>query len=136
MIFAFNPAFTHVLLLRKSSPPWQVNQWNAPGGLVNKGETEIAGAAREMAEETQIIASPSKLVFVLRFACCCDYNEHEIAIYGIVKPLRELKQACGVEREPVAVFRTDQLQDTVRYVPHFLALTIDRMKQRQRHRHS
>jgi ADP-ribose pyrophosphatase YjhB (NUDIX family) len=46
-----------VLLLRQPPGPG----WSIPGGLLNRGERPVAGAARELAEETGIRVDPSRL---------------------------------------------------------------------------
>ncbi len=46
-----------ILLLRQPPGPG----WSIPGGLLNRGERPIAGAARELAEETGIRLAPERL---------------------------------------------------------------------------
>lgn len=47
----------HVLLVRRRNPP-DAGLWGFPGGHVEPGETGLRAAARELAEETGVIASP------------------------------------------------------------------------------
>jgi 8-oxo-dGTP diphosphatase len=44
-----------VLLIKRGNPPRQ-GQWSLPGGRLEWGETLIAGALRELAEETGVTA--------------------------------------------------------------------------------
>jgi ADP-ribose pyrophosphatase YjhB (NUDIX family) len=46
-----------ILLLRQPPGPG----WSIPGGLLNRGERPIVGAARELAEETGIRVEPDRL---------------------------------------------------------------------------
>ncbi|WP_424985340.1 NUDIX hydrolase [Microbulbifer sp. S227A] len=47
----------HVLLARRRNPP-DAGLWGYPGGHVEFGETALAAAARELKEETGIVATP------------------------------------------------------------------------------
>ena len=46
-----------VLLVRRRNPP-DAGRWGYPGGHVEAGETALAAAARELAEETTVLADP------------------------------------------------------------------------------
>lgn len=46
-----------ILLVRRRNPP-DAGLWGFPGGHVDAGETALAAAARELAEETGVIARP------------------------------------------------------------------------------
>lgn len=46
-----------VLLARRRNPP-DAGLWGFPGGHVEPGETALAAAARELVEETGVIATP------------------------------------------------------------------------------
>ena len=47
----------HVLLVQRRNPP-DAGLWGFPGGHVEAGETALCAAARELAEETGVIATP------------------------------------------------------------------------------
>lgn len=53
-----------VLLIRRATPPMQ-GQWSLPGGRLEKGETAIAAALRELREETGVEARLLGLVEIV-----------------------------------------------------------------------
>jgi 8-oxo-dGTP diphosphatase len=53
----------HVLLIQRAEPPF-AGEWALPGGFVEEGETVAAAAARELAEETAIVAADLRLLGV------------------------------------------------------------------------
>jgi len=53
-----------VLLVRRGREPLK-GQWSLPGGLLEVGESLIAGVAREVLEETGLIVEPVQLVELL-----------------------------------------------------------------------
>jgi 8-oxo-dGTP diphosphatase len=53
-----------VLLIRRGNPPRQ-GQWSIPGGRVEWGETLVAAALRELAEETGVEAELLGLIDVI-----------------------------------------------------------------------
>jgi ADP-ribose pyrophosphatase YjhB (NUDIX family) len=134
MTFILSSDLRHVLLLRKPDDhrnPIYRGRWTAPGGSLEKGESEVAGASRELREETGIVEN--KLRFVLRFACNCDpeETEHEVIVYSGIQSLAEMQSARGSDIEPVGTFEIAQLNslNRVRYLDSLLELVIERMKQ-------
>ncbi|PUB17583.1 NUDIX hydrolase [Yoonia sediminilitoris] len=79
---------SHVLLVQRGKEP-NAGKWGFPGGHVELGETALAGALRELHEETTVVGtSPAYLTNVdviqrdaqgdiqyhfLLAAVCCDY---------------------------------------------------------------
>ena len=54
----------HVLLARRINPP-DAGLWGYPGGHVDPGETAFQAAARELLEETSVVATPLALLDTL-----------------------------------------------------------------------
>lgn len=71
-----------VLLVERGKDPWK-GKWSLPGGGLEFGETVREGAARELAEETGIVADLVKLVDV-DDAIMHDDAGRAIAHYSIV----------------------------------------------------
>ena len=61
-----------VLLVRRAKPP-RANAWSLPGGLQKLGEAVFAAAAREVREETGVIAEGWRLI------ATADLIEHDDA---------------------------------------------------------
>lgn len=57
-------ADSRIVLVRRGQPPGR-GQWSIPGGLLQVGETLMAGVKREALEETGLVAEPFKLVELL-----------------------------------------------------------------------
>jgi ADP-ribose pyrophosphatase YjhB (NUDIX family) len=52
------------LVVRRTNPP-MAGRWGFPGGVLELGETVAQGAARELLEETGVIAEPAGALTVL-----------------------------------------------------------------------
>lgn len=50
-----------VVLVREAHPAWGGAFWNVPSGRVEDGETVVAGAVRELAEETGLVVAATAL---------------------------------------------------------------------------
>jgi 8-oxo-dGTP diphosphatase len=50
-----------ILIARRGNPPLR-GHWTLPGGVLELGETLIAGVAREVREETGLIVEPVELI--------------------------------------------------------------------------
>jgi 8-oxo-dGTP diphosphatase len=52
--FAFDPDYSHVVLIEKQKPTWQKGKLNGVGGKVEPGETQYEAMSREFLEETGV----------------------------------------------------------------------------------
>lgn len=50
----------HVLLVRRANPPDE-DRWAFPGGKIDAGEAILAATARELREETAVLAEPLRV---------------------------------------------------------------------------
>lgn len=72
MIMHMTPAYVGIILhknheyflVKRHNTDWAEGQWNFPGGLVEKGETILAAAAREAAEELNVVIKEDDLQLV------------------------------------------------------------------------
>ncbi len=53
-----------VLLVRRANPP-DAGRWGLPGGKINKGETMLAAAVREVGEETGVTVAARRVITAL-----------------------------------------------------------------------
>lgn len=51
-------------LVKRHDTDWASGQWNFPGGLIEKGETILAAAVREAAEELNVVIQEDDLQLV------------------------------------------------------------------------
>ncbi len=73
-----------VLLVRRVTEPMK-GHWSLPGGLLELGETLIAGVKREVLEETGLIVHPEAIVEVVdRIYRDSDANESQIRYHYVV----------------------------------------------------
>jgi 8-oxo-dGTP diphosphatase len=54
----------HVLLVQRGTEPMK-GRWSIPGGLLEVGESLVAGVAREVCEETGLLVEPIELIELL-----------------------------------------------------------------------
>jgi 8-oxo-dGTP diphosphatase len=73
-----------VLLIRRGTEPMK-GHWSLPGGLLELGETLIAGVKREVLEETGLIVRPEAIVEVIdRIYRNSDSNESLVRYHYVV----------------------------------------------------
>lgn len=75
----------HVLLVEQFRVPVNEHTWELPGGAVDEGEDFITGGLRELAEETGIIADPSKTIeFLSGFNAPATINEESRVLLTVL----------------------------------------------------
>jgi 8-oxo-dGTP diphosphatase len=116
----------HILLVQRKNPP-QAGFWSVPGGVVKLGEPIGQAAARELLEETGIMASPVKVIYT------ADYIEkdahgavqfHYVLIdilmeepHGVLQPADDALQAAWI---PLAEAERPDIVPSVKQLMAFL----------------
>lgn len=59
------PSGKILVLLRGASAPYAPLHWNFPGGYIERGESGVEGALRELKEETGLPLTKSRLSYLL-----------------------------------------------------------------------
>ena len=71
---------SHILLVQKLRPAWQVGRYNLPGGKIEENETIHEAAVRELQEETNIKADHVRIMGTIEaedctvYVCECTYD--------------------------------------------------------------
>lgn len=63
-VIVINESNEILLVQRNANDDFMPNKWWMPGGKIEQGESNAAGAARELSEEVGIHANPADLVFI------------------------------------------------------------------------
>ncbi|MFD3189838.1 NUDIX hydrolase [Sedimentitalea sp. HM32M-2] len=100
----------HVLLARRRNPP-DAGLWGFPGGHVELGETALTAAARELREETGVLAEPLEYltnIDVLRHDAQGNVTAHYLLaavlcdfVSGTPSPADDVIEAAWVPQEQV-----------------------------------
>lgn len=100
-IWVYDDTLTHVLLVEH---PWR--GWVPPGGRVEPGETPREAAARELREETGVVATPLELPAA---ATVRSYREDWAATLGLsyVAVTALSTPLCAEDGQPAAWHRLD-----------------------------
>jgi ADP-ribose pyrophosphatase YjhB (NUDIX family) len=72
-----------VVLVREEYPTWGGEFWNVPSGRVEEHESPAQGAARELIEETGLVAAPEKLQLLSLVTTTHDEGESRSWNYGV-----------------------------------------------------
>jgi 8-oxo-dGTP diphosphatase len=117
LVIARSSVDGQVVVVRKNRPVWQAGRFNYPGGKIERHESPLEAAAREMGEETGICLPMDRLrpvAHVLRqgvfemFVFAVDAAEvrsataltdEEVVLLSVAE-LRALTSAQGIENLP------------------------------------
>ena len=98
-----------VLLIQRADEPYQ-GSWALPGGYINEGETSRAGAARELEEETGIVAMQEELTQVGTYdAPDRDPRERVVTIAYLLEVASGVTAVAGDDAANAAWFPLDEL---------------------------
>ena len=125
--FLFNKTRTHVLLIHKTKPAWQVGKINGVGGKVEPGETSIQCIEREVKEETNIDTDRSHWVFVGTISG----GDAIIEVYGYIYD-GVLFEAYTFEKEKIEWFQINLLPENI--IPNLswlIPLTLEKMNEKK-----
>ena len=112
------------LVVRRTNPP-MAGRWGFPGGVLELGETVAQGAARELLEETGVIAEPAGALTVLDSIQREDggrvrYHYTLVAVRGI---WQSGEGVAGDDADAVAwLSRADLLDPNLPVAPALLSL--------------
>ncbi|GAB4170432.1 MAG: NUDIX hydrolase [Geothermobacteraceae bacterium] len=96
-----------ILLIERRNPP---HGWALPGGFVDYGETVERAAARELAEETGLIATDLKLLGVWSDPDR-DPRQHNLSVVFIAETEGEIQ--AGDDATAARWFRLDDLPEAL-----------------------
>jgi 8-oxo-dGTP pyrophosphatase MutT (NUDIX family) len=88
---------------RDDRAPVDPEKWSMVGGGVDEGESDLAGALRELAEETGLRDVPLTDLGVFSFWCAGCGEGHEVALYTAFTDLRDDQVECHEGRQIVFV---------------------------------
>ncbi|MGY0466969.1 NUDIX domain-containing protein [Kitasatospora sp. cg17-2] len=98
-----------VLLIQRADEPYK-GSWALPGGYVDEGETTRAAAARELEEETGIVADPEELAQVGAYdAPDRDPRERVVSVAYLLEVASGQEAVAGDDAAAVAWWPLDAL---------------------------
>lgn len=95
-VVIYNGAGQILCTLRSPEKKVLPNTWESPGGSVLAGESSVAGALRELWEETGIAANPKELQFILRVKGSFQDGGELLDLYALRRDI----PASGVKCRP------------------------------------
>jgi 8-oxo-dGTP pyrophosphatase MutT (NUDIX family) len=88
---------------RDEHAPVDADRWSMVGGGVEEGEDDLAGALRELEEETGLTGIDLELVEVFTFYCAGCAEAHEVALFLTLTELTDADVECHEGRQIVFV---------------------------------
>ncbi len=123
--FLFSEDKKHVLLIQKNKPEWQKGLYNAVGGKIEPEETPLDAMHREFYEETGLSGMNWQPSMVLKSSENDMMGNPQWRVYFFEACSDKLREAVGVDEEPVAVYGVHCLpENTINNIPALVNLAL------------
>jgi 8-oxo-dGTP diphosphatase len=118
-----------LLLVRRSHKP-DAGRWGFPGGKIEPGETVIAAALRELAEETGVSAEPVEVLTALDVIRRDGAVLHHYVLIAVLCRWRHGEGAAASDAEEIGWFDLAALRrgETSADVERVAVMALERMK--------
>lgn len=112
--FLFSTDGKRVLLIQKNKPDWAVGKWNAVGGKIEHGETNLEAMNREFEEETGLESDNDNIDWVHFVNLYGEFKNEDgsstpwsVSFFKAFSNL--IESAMQMEIEPIAAFLVNNL---------------------------
>jgi 8-oxo-dGTP diphosphatase len=117
-----------ILLTERAGTVYLAGHWAVPGGKVDAGESVVAAAAREVAEEVDLAIDPDRFQFVGVTHHCPPHGDARVGFGFVVTDFAG--EPSNVESDKcsrIAWFPPDELPDpTMAYTAEIVRLFLDK----------
>ncbi|MGO9962834.1 MAG: NUDIX domain-containing protein [Acidimicrobiales bacterium] len=106
---------------RNSSRAWAPDCWDAPGGHIERGESDLAALAREMLEELGVVVAPDNAHLVARLTGA----HYDARVFAVDAWSGEPENRAPEEHDDLAWFDEVQASRLVLADPELLDIVVD-----------
>lgn len=114
-----------LLVHRNASRVWAPNRWDAPGGHVEPGETDLEALSRELREELGIEVASEHVRYVARVSG----DTYDLRVFAVDDWVGEPENRALEEHDALAWFTEPQLGDLSISDEELLPLFVDAIRQ-------